>query len=158
MSILSQKTISNKISFIGVGIHTGKQAELNILPAAPNTGIVFKRTDLKKNNLVYASYANVTDTTLCTTISNEYGVKVSTIEHLMAALYGTGIDNAIIEINAEETPILDGSAKLFLKAIQEMKLKSSDQPIKIIKINKNIEVRDGNKFISFEESNITGEI
>ena len=158
MSILSQKTISNKISFIGVGIHTGKQAELNILPAAPNTGIVFKRTDLKKNNLVYASYANVTDTTLCTTISNEYGVKVSTIEHLMAALYGTGIDNAIIEINAEETPILDGSAKLFVKAIQEMKLKSSDQPIKIIKINKNIEVRDGNKFISFEESNITGEI
>ncbi len=158
MSILTQKTISNKISFKGVGIHSGIQAELNILPAAPNTGIVFKRTDLKKNNLVYASYANVTDTTLCTTISNEYGIKVSTIEHLMAAFYGTGIDNAIIEINSEETPILDGSAKLFVKAIQKMKLNSSDQPIKIIKINKNIEIRDGEKFISIDESNITGEI
>ena len=158
MSILTQKTISNKISFKGVGIHSGIQAELNILPAGPNTGIVFKRTDLKKNNLVYASYANVTDTTLCTTISNEYGIKVSTIEHLMAAFYGTGIDNAIIEINSEETPILDGSAKLFVKAIQKMKLNSSDQPIKIIKINKNIEIRDGEKFISIDESNITGEI
>ena len=158
MSILTQKTISNKISFKGVGIHSGIQAELNILHAGPNTGIVFKRTDLKKNNLVYASYANVTDTTLCTTISNEYGIKVSTIEHLMAAFYGTGIDNAIIEINSEETPILDGSAKLFVKAIQKMKLNSSDQPIKIIKINKNIEIRDGEKFISIDESNITGEI
>ena len=158
MSILTQKTISNKISFKGVGIHSGIQAELNILPAGPNTGIVFKRTDLKRNNLVYASYANVTDTTLCTTISNEYGIKVSTIEHLMAAFYGTGIDNAIVEINSEETPILDGSAKLFVKAIQKMKIKSSDQPIKIIKINKNIEIRDGEKFISIDESNITGEI
>ena len=158
MSILTQKTISNKISFKGVGIHSGIQAELNILPAGPNTGIVFKRTDLKKNNLVYASYANVTDTTLCTTISNEYGIKVSTIEHLMAAFYGTGIDNAIIEINSEETPILDGSAKLFVKALQKIKLKPSHQPIKIIKINKNIEIRDGEKFISIDESNITGEI
>ena len=113
MSILTQKTISNKISFKGVGIHSGIQAELNILPAAPNTGIVFKRTDLKKNNLVYASYANVTDTTLCTTISNEYGIKVSTIEHLMAAFYGTGIDNAIIEINSEETPILHFLIRVF---------------------------------------------
>ena len=158
MSILTQKTISKKISFEGVGIHTGIQTKLNILPAPPNSGIVFKRTDLINNNIIYASYANVTDTTLCTTICNEHGAKVSTIEHLMGAFYGTGIDNAFVEINSEETPILDGSAKLFVKAIQETKLKSSDQPIKIIKINKNIQIRNGDKFISIEKSNISGDI
>ena len=158
MSILTQKTISKKISFEGVGIHTGIQTKLNILPAPPNSGIVFKRTDLINNNTIYASYANVTDTTLCTTICNDYGAKVSTIEHLMGAFYGTGIDNAFVEINSEETPILDGSAKLFVNAIQETKLKSSDQPIKIIKINKNIQIRNGDKFISIEKSNISGDI
>jgi len=158
MSILTQKTISKKISFEGVGIHTGIQTKLNILPAPPNSGIVFKRTDLINNNTIYASYANVTDTTLCTTICNDYGAKVSTIEHLMGAFYGTGIDNAFVEINSEETPILDGSAKLFVNAIQETKLKSSDQPIKIIKINKNIQIRNGDKFISIDKSNISGDI
>ena len=158
MSILTQKTISKKISFEGVGIHTGIQTKLNILPAPPNSGIVFKRTDLINNNIIYASYANVTDTTLCTTICNDHGAKVSTIEHLMGAFYGTGIDNAFVEINSEETPILDGSAKLFVNAIQETKLKSSDQPIKIIKINKNIQIRNGDKFISIDKSNVSGEI
>ena len=158
MSILTQKTISKKISFEGVGIHTGIQTKLNILPAPPNSGIVFKRTDLINNNTIYASYANVTDTTLCTTICNDHGAKVSTIEHLMGAFYGTGIDNAFVEINSEETPILDGSAKLFVNAIQETKLKSSDQPIKIIKINKNIQIRNGDKFISIDKSNISGDI
>ena len=158
MSILTQKTISKKISFEGVGIHTGIQTKLNILPAPPNSGIVFKRTDLINNNIIYASYANVTDTTLCTTICNNHGAKVSTIEHLMGAFYGTGIDNAFVEINSEETPILDGSAKLFVNAIQETKLKSSDQPIKIIKINKNIQIRNGDKFISIDKSNVSGDI
>ncbi len=158
MSILTQKTISKKISFEGVGIHTGIQTKLNILPAPPNSGIVFKRTDLINNNIIYASYANVTDTTLCTTICNDHGAKVSTIEHLMGAFYGTGIDNAFVEINSEETPILDGSAKLFVNAIQETKLKSSDQPIKIIKINKNIQIRNGDKFISIDKSNVSGDI
>ena len=158
MSILTQKTISKKISFEGVGIHTGIQTKLNILPAPPNSGIVFKRTDLINNNIIYASYANVTDTTLCTTICNDHGAKVSTIEHLMGAFYGTGIDNAFVEINSEETPILDGSAKLFVNAIQETKLKSSDQPIKIIKINKNVQIRNGDKFISIDKSNVSGDI
>ena len=91
MSILTQKTVSKKISFSGVGIHSGKKVNLNILPSGPNSGIIFKRVDLNKNNIVYPLYNNVTDTTLCTTISNEYGIKVSTIEHLMAAFYGIGI-------------------------------------------------------------------
>ena len=139
MSILTQKSISKKISFKGIGIHTGKKVNLNILPAAPNSGIVFKRIDLKSKNIIYPNYSNVTDTTLCTTISNEYGIKVSTIEHLMGALYGIGIDNAIIELDSQEVPILDGSARLFVDKIKEVGLKFSDQPIKIIKINKKIQ-------------------
>ncbi len=158
MSILTQKTISKKISFKGIGIHTANKVNLNILPAAPNAGIVFKRIDLKSNNIIYPNYSNVTDTTLCTTISNEYGVKVSTIEHLMGALYGVGIDNAIIELNSQEVPILDGSAKLFIDKINEVGLTFSDQPIKIIKINKNIKLSEGSKFISIDKSNVTGDI
>ena len=158
MSILSQKTVSKKISFAGIGIHTGVSANLNILPAIPNTGIVFKRIDLNKNNYVYPNYANVCDTTLCTTISNEHGVKVSTVEHLMGALYGIGIDNAVIEIDSQEVPILDGSAKLYVESINKTGIKFSDQPIKIIKINKNVKVNDGDKFISIEKSNISGDI
>ena len=152
MSILSQKTISKKVSFSGIGIHTGEQVNLNILPALPNTGIIFIRTDLKKNNLVYPLYNNVSDTTLCTTISNESGVKVSTIEHLMGALYGIGIDNAIIELNSQEVPILDGSAIKFVDKINSVGLKISDQPIKIIKINEKIEIEENDKFISIDKS------
>ncbi len=158
MSILSQKTVSKKISFSGIGIHTGKNVNLNILPASPNTGIIFKRVDLNKNNIVFPNYANVCDTTLCTTISNEYGIKVSTLEHLMGALYGVGIDNAFIELDSQEVPILDGSAKLFVESIYNAGIKSSDQPIKIIKINKNIKIEDGNRFISIEKSNVSGDI
>ena len=158
MSILTQKTVSQKISFNGVGIHTGKKVNLNILPASPNTGITFKRIDLKTNNIIYPNYANVVDTTLCTTISNEYGAKVSTIEHLMGALYGIGIDNAFIEIDADEVPIMDGSAKLFVNKINEVGLKFSDQPIKIIKINQKIKFEDGEKFISIDKSNVSGDI
>ena len=158
VSILTQKTVSQKISFNGVGIHTGKKVNLNILPASPNTGITFKRIDLKTNNIIYPNYANVVDTTLCTTISNEYGAKVSTIEHLMGALYGIGIDNAFIEIDAGEVPIMDGSAKLFVNKINEVGLKFSDQPIKIIKINQKIKFEDGEKFISIDKSNVSGDI
>ena len=148
MSILSQKTVSKKISFTGIGIHTGVSANLNILPAIPNTGIVFKRIDLNKNNYVYPNYANVCDTTLCTTISNEHGVKVSTVEHLMGALYGIGIDNAVIEIDSQEVPILDGSAKLYVESINKTGIKFSDQPIKIIKIKSTFILKNS---IGFED-------
>ena len=158
MSILTQKTISKQINLNGIGIHTGSKVNLNILPAAPNTGIAFKRTDLKKNNYIYPNYLNVTDTTLCTTISNEFGVKVSTIEHLMGAFYGCGIDNAMIEIDSQEVPILDGSAKIFIDEIKKVGLKSSEQPIKIFKIIKEIILNVNEKFISIDKSNITGDI
>ena len=158
MSILTQKTISKKISFSGVGIHTGNAVNMNILPASPNTGIVFKRLDIQKNNIVYPLYNNVVDTTLCTTISNTYGVQISTIEHLMGAFYGIGIDNAIVELDSKEVPIMDGSAKLFLEGINNAGIKFSDQPIKIIKINKEISFKDSEKFISINKSNVTSDI
>ncbi len=158
VSILTQKTISKKITLRGIGVHTGKKVNLIIHPAPPNSGITFKRIDLQENNIIYPIYNNVIDTTLCTTISNDYGVKVSTIEHLMGAFYGFGIDNALVEIDSQEVPILDGSAKKFISNIRDVGLKFSDQPIKIIKINKFIELRDGNKFISIDKSNVTSEI
>lgn len=158
MSILTQKTISKKISLKGIGIHSGKKVELNILPSSPNSGIIFKRVDLEKNNFVYPLYNNVIDTTLCTTISNEYGIKVSTIEHLMGALYASGVDNAIIELDSQEVPIMDGSAKVFIEHINNVGLKFSDSPIKILKINKEVKIEDAEKYISIDKSNISGEI
>ena len=138
MSLLSQKTVAKKLSISGIGIHTGNKVNLNILPSLPNSGIVFKRTDLKKNNIIIPNFANVFDATLCTTISNEFDVKVSTIEHLMGAFYGLGIDNAIVELDSQELPILDGSAKEFVKLIRETGVKDSDIPIKLIKIEKSL--------------------
>ena len=158
MSILTQSTIANKVSFSGVGVHTGNKVNINILPSAPNSGIIFKRIDLKHNNIVVPNFENVSEATLCTTISNDFGVKVSTIEHLMAAFLGLGIDNAVVEIDSQEIPILDGSAKDFVKILRSTGLKSSDVPIKLIKINNNVEVEEGNKFISIEKSNTTLEI
>ncbi len=152
VSYLNQKTLKNSIQFNGVGLHTGNVVNISIKPSAPNTGIIFKRIDLKENNLIYPNFANVSDTFLNTTISNEYGVKVSTIEHLMGALFGLGIDNALIEIDNDEVPILDGSAKEFIEKIVSSGLKKSEAPIKIIKIKKKIDIRDGERFISVEPS------
>ena len=158
MSILTQRTVSKKISIDGIGIHTGLKANLDILPAHPNTGIIFKRVDIKKNNIIIPTYNNVVDTTLCTTISNDYGAKVSTIEHLMGAFYGLGIDNAIVELNSQEVPIMDGSAKQFVELILQAGIQSSEVPIKIIKVEQQVEVREGDKAISINKSNVSLDI
>ena len=158
MSILTQKTISKKISIEGIGVHTGLRAKLVILPAQPNTGILFKRVDLIKNNTIVPNYNNVVDATLCTTISNDNGVKVSTIEHLMGAFYGLGIDNAIVEINSQEVPIMDGSAKKFIELILEAGIETSEVPIKIIKVEQQIKIIEGDKTISINKSNVTLDI
>jgi len=158
MSILTQRTVSKKISIDGIGIHTGLKANLDILPAHPNTGIIFKRVDIKKNNIIIPTYNNVVDTTLCTTISNDYGAKVSTIEHLMGAFYGLGIDNAIVELNSQEVPIMDGSAKQFVELILQAGIQSSEVPIKIIKVEQQVEVREGDKIISINKSNVSLDI
>jgi UDP-3-O-[3-hydroxymyristoyl] N-acetylglucosamine deacetylase len=158
MSILNQKTIKNQIELNGIGLHSGLNANIKIKPASPNSGIIFKRVDLKNNNFVIPNIFNVSSAILCTTISNEHGVEVKTIEHLMGALYGMGIDNALIEIDNEEVPILDGSAKLFVKAITEAGIENSDAPIKVIKILNKIDFIDGQKFISIEPSKISLDI
>jgi UDP-3-O-[3-hydroxymyristoyl] N-acetylglucosamine deacetylase len=158
VSLLNQKTIKNSVSFKGYGLHSGKLVNINIKPSEPDTGIIFKRIDLKDNNLVYPNFMNVTNTALNTTISNNSGVKVSTIEHLMGALFGLGIDNALVEIDNEEVPILDGSAKEFIEKILAVGLKLSNKPIKIIKINKKIEFKSGDKFISIESSKLSLDI
>ncbi|MDB2698584.1 UDP-3-O-acyl-N-acetylglucosamine deacetylase [Candidatus Pelagibacter bacterium] len=158
MSYLTQKTIKNSVSFNGVALHSGLDVNICIKPAEPNFGIVFKRVDFKENNLVYPNFMNVTNTSLNTTIENEFGVKVSTIEHLMGALFGLGIDNALIEIDNEEVPILDGSAKDFIEKIISSGLVVSESPIKIIKINKEIKFTDGERFISIEPSTLSLDI
>ena len=158
MSYLNQKTINSPITLEGIGLHSGKNVKICVKPAEPNTGIIFKRVDLKINNIVYPNFNNVTNTSLNTTISNEYGVTVSTIEHLMGALFGLGIDNVIIEIDNEEVPILDGSAKEFVSKIFKVGIKSSETPIKIIKINKKVEFHDGKRFISIEPSKLSLDI
>jgi len=158
MSVLNQKTLKQKIKFEGIGLHTGEKVAITILPSRPNTGIIFKRIDLKKNNIILPNVYNVSNATFCTTISNEYGASVSTIEHLMAALYGLGIDNALIEINSQEVPIMDGSAKIFVEKFLEVGFDISEVPIKLIKIMDKISVQDGSKYISFEKSNVSLEI
>ena len=142
----------------GVGLHSGNKVNLNIKPSEPNTGIYFKRVDLSSNNIVFPNFSNVSNTDLNTTISNEFGVKVSTIEHLMGALFGLGIDNALIEIDNDEVPILDGSAKDFIDEIIKSGLQTSNAPIKIIKINKKINFVDGERYISIEPSKLSLDI
>ena len=158
VSYLTQKTIENNVSFSGVALHSGLNVNICIKPAEPNFGIVFKRVDCKINNLVYPNFLNVSNTSLNTTIQNEFGVKVSTIEHLMGALFGLGIDNALVEIDNEEVPILDGSAKEFIDKIIIAGIKISESPIKIIKINKVIKYEDGERFIEIKPSTLSLDI
>ena len=158
MSYLTQKTIKNNISFSGIALHSGHTVNVCIKPAEPNFGIIFKRIDLKNNNIIYPNFMNVSNTSLNTTVENEFGAKVSTIEHLMGALFGLGIDNALVEIDNEEVPILDGSAKVFIEKIISAGVVISDSPIKIIKINKEICYSEGERFISIKPSTLSLDI
>ena len=158
VSYLTQKTLKNIVNFNGIALHSGKNVNISIKPAEPNFGIVFKRVDLTKDNLVYPNFMNVTNTSLNTTVANEAGVQVSTIEHLMGALFGLGIDNALVEIDNDEVPILDGSAKDFIDKIIISGIAVSHQPIKIIKINRKVEYQDRQRFISVKPSTLSLDI
>ena len=158
MSLLNQKTVKSQVSFSGVGLHSGKVSNMCLKPSEPNSGIIFKRIDLKANNIVFPNFSNVNNTILNTTVSNEYGVKVSTIEHLMGALFGLGVDNVLIEIDNEEVPILDGSAKKFIEKILSTGLTKSEAPIKVIKINKKVIHQNNEKFVSIEPSKLSLDI
>ncbi len=149
----TQKTIKEKIDFKGVGLHNGIEVNLTVKPSKPNTGIIFKRVDINSNNIIEANFKNVVEPILCTKLRNKNGVYVSTIEHLMAAFYGEGIDNALVEVDASEIPIMDGSAIDFVDAIRSVGREEQNEPRKFIKVLKKVEVKDGQKFISIEPLN-----
>ncbi len=153
-----QTTLSNPIKFQGIGLHSGNNSEIKILPSDANTGVIFKRIDLDEKNLIKANYLNVTSAKLCTTLENEFGVKVSTVEHLLAALYMSNIDNALIEINSEEVPIMDGSAKVFLETLKKTKTKELAEKRKFLKIESKVELVDGERKISLEPNDNTLEV
>ncbi len=151
MSIISQKTINKKVSCNSVGLHSGKEVKMSLLPAPENSGIIFRRVDVTdRNNQILANYQNVTTTNLGTTIANSDGVKVATIEHLMAAIWGCEIDNLIVELNSEEIPIMDGSSASFIFLIECAGVHNQEEPRKIIEILKKVEVVDGDKSLTIE--------
>ena len=158
MSDIYQKTFTDNLKFEGTGLHSGKKSKLLIKPAKEDEGIVFERSDLNKNNLVKANYKNVTSAKLCTTLENDFGVKISTVEHLLAALYLSDIDNAIIEIDSDEVPIMDGSAKDFLEEFKKAKIKILSKKRKYLKVVDKIELVDGEKKISIEPSDKSLEV
>ena len=150
MSIENQKTLREEITFRGIGLHNGIIANLVIKPAAENFGINFCRVDIDKNKLIKANFKNVVEPILCTKIQNDSEITISTVEHLMAAFFGEGIDNALVEVDASEIPILDGSASEFVDAIRRAGVREQSKTRKFIKVKRKIEVKDGEKYISIE--------
>lgn len=142
--MIRQRTLKNVIRATGVGLHSGKKVHLALRPAPVNTGIVFVRTDLDPEVHIKASAHNVTDTMLCTAVSRG-DVKVATVEHLMSALAGLGIDNAFVDVSAPEVPIMDGSAGPFVFLIQSAGVLEQNAAKKFIRIKREVAVRDGDK-------------
>ena len=147
--MIRQRTLKNIIKATGVGLHTGEKVYLSLRPAAPNTGIVFRRVDLAEPVDIPATPQNVGETTLSTTLIRD-DVKVSTVEHLLSALAGLGIDNAYIDVSAPEVPIMDGSAGPFVFLIQSAGVEEQNAAKRFIRIKKPIKVQDGDKWASFE--------
>ena len=145
-----QTTLAKPVTFKGIGLHSGLDSEVKILPAKENTGVVFKRVDLKENNLIKANYQNVSSAILCTTLKNSAGVQVSTVEHLLAAIYIAQIDNVLIEINTKEVPIMDGSAKDFLDTFKKTEIQSLSVKRNFLKVLEKVELIEGNRNISIE--------
>ena len=153
-----QQTLNSKVKFAGIGLHSGKSSEVTILPGRENQGFIFRRVDLKKNNIVEAKFKNVSNAKLCTTLENEQGTKVSTVEHLLAALYIAEIDNAIIEINNQEVPIMDGSSKEFLNIIKKAGVKKQSKTRKYLRVLDKVELVDGERKISIEPSELSFQV
>ena len=154
----NQKTLNNKVNFSGIGLHSGANVEVTLVPTNSNSGIIFKRIDLEKNNEIIANFKNVSSAKLCTKIENNFGASVSTIEHLMAAFYICGIDNLIVNLNGPEVPIMDGSAKDFVQIIKKCGLKTLEGKRKFIKIKKRIELKEDEKSINISPANNNFEV
>ncbi len=147
MKLIEQKTVNSSVSCSGVGLHSGKHITLTIKPAGANMGFLFIRTDVKsEESKIEAHFGNVVRTNLGTVIANKYGVEVSTIEHLMAAFYGCGIDNAIIEVDGPEVPIMDGSSAPFIQMIDRVGVKELGAYRRVIRIKDEVKVGDENKW------------
>ena len=140
----NQKTLNSEVSFSGIGLHSGVNVDVTLVPANSNSGITFKRIDLEKNNEVIANFKNASSAKLCTKIKNDFGVSVSTIEHLMAAFYICGVDNLIVNLNGPEVPIMDGSARDFVQIIKNCGLKTLEGKRKFIRIKKKVELKKEN--------------
>ena len=147
--MIRQRTLKNVIRATGVGLHTGEKVYLTLRPAAPDTGIVFRRVDLDPPVDIAARPENVGETQLSTTLVRD-GVRISTVEHLLSAMAGLGIDNAYVDLSAPEVPIMDGSAGPFVFLIQSAGIEEQNAPKRFIRIRKRVEVRDGDKWARFE--------
>ncbi len=149
MRHIEQQTLKNRISCTGIGLHSGVKVNMTLVPAAPDTGVVFYRTDLSgEAAVVPARWDTVTDVTLCTTIGNDAGARVGTVEHLMAALAGCEIDNVRVELDAPEVPVMDGSAAPFVFLVECAGTIAQNRPRRWIKVTKPIDVHDGNRAAS----------
>ena len=151
---LKQKTVHKAVHCVGIGVHSGERAHLSIRPASEWSGIIFKRTDVKdRNPFIAASWNNVKDTRFSTTIANEDGVSLSTVEHVMAALYGAGVTNALIEVSGPEVPVMDGSSSIFSKLLKDAGIQEQFSPVPVIKILRSVKVtHDGTTSAAFEPS------
>ena len=147
--MIKQRTVGKVVKATGVGLHTGKKVTLTFRPAEANTGVVYKRTDLNPVVTFVADAKSVRDTMLCTCLVNEDNVRLSTVEHLNSALSGLGIGNIIIEVDAPEIPIMDGSASPFVYLLLEAGIKELDKPKKFIRIKQVVRVEDGDKWAEF---------
>jgi len=154
----NQKTLKKEVNFSGIGLHSGSNVDVTLTPSNSNSGIIFKRTDLQKNNEIIANFKNVSSAKLCTKIENNSGVSVSTIEHLMAAFYICGVDNLVVNLNGPEVPIMDGSAKDFVKIIKNCGLKTLEGKRKFIKIKKKIELKEDDKSININPTKNSFEV
>jgi len=154
---MKQTTLRNKVAFKGNGLHQGKPVRLIVHPSPAEFGVWFKRTDVTdRDNLVSARWDSVDQTPLCTRIENEAGVSVSTIEHVMAALAGVGIHNALVELDGPEAPILDGSSAEFVSGFLNAGLQSLDAPLTVLRILKSVEVREGDRMARLEPHPVPG--
>jgi UDP-3-O-[3-hydroxymyristoyl] N-acetylglucosamine deacetylase len=158
MQAIYQKTLSKPISFVGIGLHSGKTSKVVIHPGKADQGIIFERVDLNENNLIEANYSNVSSAKLCTTLENSFGARVSTVEHLLAALYIAEIDNVTIDIDNVEVPIMDGSAKNFLEILKKTNIKILSKKRKYLKIINKVELKDGSRQMYIEPHNSSLEV
>ena len=149
---MKQRTLAKSVSATGVGLHSGERVALSLRPAEINSGIVFKRVDLSTEAISLSPYL-INDTRLSSTIVTEQGIRVGTIEHIMSAFAAYGVDNVIVELNAPEVPIMDGSSLPFLFLLQDAGIIEQDAPKKFLKINKEIKIEEHNKWVKFTPYN-----